>query len=154
MELDPKNYNYGDNVGYNVAFVDGQLSFIGEDKAGNKYRVDWAAEEKGYGDESYFWMTTIWSGVSALRAGAAAVMGARGTAVAFTEHGAARAVLRGIREADVKTAIKSATQVVVKMGKYGTPQKHYIGANGITVIVEQAGRNAGKIVTVFRTGVQ
>jgi hypothetical protein len=35
-----------------------------------------------------------------------------------------------------------------------TRQKHYIGSNGITVIVEQAGRNAGRIVTAFRTGVR
>ena len=35
-----------------------------------------------------------------------------------------------------------------------TRQKHYIGSNGITVLVEQAGRNAGRIVTAFRTGVR
>lgn len=74
---------------------------------------------------------------------------------AVTEHAAGRFLLRGISPGDVNTAIQSAKtagQVLTTMGKYGTPQKHYIGTNGITVIVEQGGRNAGKVITAFRTG--
>ena len=36
------------------------------------------------------------------------------------------------------------------MGKYGTLQNVYRGSNGTTVIVETAGRNAGKVITLYR----
>jgi len=45
-------------------------------------------------------------------------------------------------------AAKQAGDVVSKVGKYGTPQSVYT-ANGIRVIVEEAGANAGKIITAF-----
>ena len=74
---------------------------------------------------------------------------------ALTKHAAGQLLLRGITPGDVNTAIKSARaagQVITKTSQYGTPQKLYNGANGITVVVEQSGRNAGKVVTAFRTG--
>jgi RHS repeat-associated protein len=74
---------------------------------------------------------------------------------AATEHAAGRLLLRGISPGDVNTAIKTAKiagQVTTQAGKYSTLQKVYIGTNGITVIVEQAGRNAGKVITAFPTG--
>ncbi|MGB4102139.1 MAG: hypothetical protein WBK91_09580 [Alphaproteobacteria bacterium] len=49
-------------------------------------------------------------------------------------------------EEAIRTAIKS-RQVVTQTGKYGTPVKIYKGTNGVTVIQETAGRNAGKIIT-------
>jgi len=45
-------------------------------------------------------------------------------------------------------AAKQAGDVVSKVGKYGAPQSVYT-ANGIRVIVEEAGANAGKIITAF-----
>jgi hypothetical protein len=38
---------------------------------------------------------------------------------------------------------------VAKTGKYGTPQNVYKGSNGLTVIEETQGRNAGKIITLW-----
>ncbi len=152
VELDPKNYDYG----MNVAFVNGQLSRIGEDADGHKMLAPWMAPEQGLEDTTFSLLSTLWLAGSAVRAGAAAIT-ARQSAVAFTEHGAARAALREISQADVKAAIQSAKatgQVITKIGKYGTPQNIYTGTNGVTVVVEQAGRNAGKVVTVFRPGGQ
>ena len=74
------------------------------------------------------------------------------TSGALTEHGFGRVVTRamtpGLLNDAVRTAI-AAGRIVSKVGKYGTPQKHYIGSNGITVVMETQGRNAGKIVTAF-----
>jgi len=36
------------------------------------------------------------------------------------------------------------------MGKYGTPQQVFTGKNNVVVVVETAGRNAGKAITVWR----
>jgi hypothetical protein len=36
------------------------------------------------------------------------------------------------------------------MGKYGTQQNVYTGSNGVTVVQETAGRNAGKVITSWR----
>jgi RHS repeat-associated protein len=149
VELDPKNYDKP-----NVAFVDGVLSWISESGDGHKILEAWRPPEQGLEDKTLSLGLSAYLGFSAVRAGVEAVVAARGPVAALTEHGAARAALRNISQADIQSAMKNATQVITKMGKYGTPQKHYIGANGVTVIVEQAGRNAGKIVTVFRTGVQ
>ncbi len=71
----------------------------------------------------------------------------------LTSHWIQRANQRNITENQALDAIESAKKsgnVVVKNGKYGTPQEHYIGSNGITVIKETSGRNAGKIITMWR----
>jgi hypothetical protein len=47
---------------------------------------------------------------------------------------------------------KQAGRVVQQTGKYGTSQNVYQGTNGVTVVVETAGRNAGKAITVYRRG--
>lgn len=70
-----------------------------------------------------------------------------------TEHGAARIQQRQVSAQEINDAIQSAKSngnVVTKIGKYGTPQVEYNGANGVTVVVESEGRNAGKIITVWR----
>jgi hypothetical protein len=69
-----------------------------------------------------------------------------------TQHGNERLGGRKISPSDVDTAKKTAEeagQVTTQIGKYGTPQKVYNGTNGLTVIVETAGRNAGKIITAW-----
>lgn len=71
----------------------------------------------------------------------------------LTEHGVLRSQQRNISAAEEQEAIRSATvngTVTTKTGKYGTPQLHYRGSNGITVIVETSGRNAGKVITFYR----
>ncbi len=70
-----------------------------------------------------------------------------------TQHGSDRMTERGISQQDIDEAISSAEatgQVTTQMGKYGTPQNIYKGANGVTVVIELAGRNAGKIITAWR----
>jgi hypothetical protein len=49
----------------------------------------------------------------------------------------------------VSTA-KAAGEVITQMGKYGTPQQVFTGKNNVVVVVETAGRNAGKAITVWR----
>ncbi|MBV8708332.1 MAG: DUF4258 domain-containing protein [Acidobacteriaceae bacterium] len=69
-----------------------------------------------------------------------------------TNHGNERLEQRNISQEAVDKAIESAKetgQVMTKIGKYGTPQNIYNGANGLTVVVETAGRNAGKIITAW-----
>jgi peptidoglycan hydrolase-like protein with peptidoglycan-binding domain len=69
-----------------------------------------------------------------------------------TKHGNLRAKERGITSKEIQDAIKVAEKsgnVVSKTGKYGTPQKIYTG-NGISVVIETDGRNAGKIITIWR----
>lgn len=71
----------------------------------------------------------------------------------FTYHGTARALQRTISAQEVQLAIKTAENsgnITTKLGKYGTPQIHYKGTNGITVVIEKAGRNAGKVITLWR----
>lgn len=71
----------------------------------------------------------------------------------FTAHGGSRSTQRTISSKEINIAMRTASKLgrtTSKMGKYNTPQVHYEGSNGITVIVEQSGRNAGKIITVFR----
>jgi SPP1 gp7 family putative phage head morphogenesis protein len=71
----------------------------------------------------------------------------------LTEHGAQRATQRKITQKEAQDAIKTAKEsgsIATKIGKYGTPQDHYTGSNGITVIIEKEGRNAGKIITIWR----
>lgn len=71
----------------------------------------------------------------------------------MTSHGVQRSIQRSITAKESLEAIESAKRsgnVIVKNGKYGTLQEHYIGSNGITVIKETAGRNAGKIITMWR----
>ncbi|MDX2095761.1 MAG: hypothetical protein SFW64_07490, partial [Alphaproteobacteria bacterium] len=54
---------------------------------------------------------------------------------------------------DANTAIQTATaagKVMTRIGKYGTRQYQYEGTNGVTVIVETEGRNAGKVITFWR----
>ena len=71
----------------------------------------------------------------------------------YTDHGNLRSNQRGISPEEVQGAIRSAKitgNVTTKIGKYGTPQNHYKGSNGVTVIEETSGRNAGKIITMWR----
>lgn len=71
----------------------------------------------------------------------------------FTGHGNTRAAQRNISEKDIQEAIKSAELTgnkITKMGRYNTPQIHYKGSNGVTVIIETEGRNAGKVITTYR----
>jgi hypothetical protein len=46
-----------------------------------------------------------------------------------------------------KETAKATGNVTTQIGKYGTPQNVYNGTNGLTVVEETAGRNAGKIIT-------
>ena len=69
-----------------------------------------------------------------------------------TNHGAKRALKRKFLPQDVEEAIesaKAANQVTVQLGKYGTPQIHYTGQNGLTAVMETEGRNAGKLITAW-----
>lgn len=71
----------------------------------------------------------------------------------LTEHGTIRSTQRRISSAELEEAIKTAKDtrnITTKIGKYGTPQVHYKGSNGVTVVVEKIGRNAGKIITCWR----
>ena len=86
--------------------------------------------------------------------GKGAQQGAEQT-VELTTHAATRLGQRGITQAAVDQAVqtaKAAGQVTTQMGKYGTEQLVYKGTNGITVVVETQGSNAGKAITVFQTG--
>lgn len=69
-----------------------------------------------------------------------------------TDHGNQRMGERNISQGDVNEAIKTAEQtgqVTTTTGKYGTPQNVYNGTNGLTVVVETAGANAGKVITAW-----
>jgi peptidoglycan hydrolase-like protein with peptidoglycan-binding domain len=71
----------------------------------------------------------------------------------LTEHGKLRMHERKIMQAEIEVAIKTARKtgnIVTKVGKYGTPQNVYTGSNGVTVVEETTGRNAGKIITSWR----
>jgi Phage Mu protein F like protein len=71
----------------------------------------------------------------------------------FTSHGAIRSTQRKITMKEAEKAIETAKKsgdVTTKIGRYGTPQNIYRGSNGVTVVVETAGRNAGKIITHWR----
>jgi peptidoglycan hydrolase-like protein with peptidoglycan-binding domain len=71
----------------------------------------------------------------------------------FTDHGNVRSNQRNISPQEIQRAIDSAKKsgnVTTKTGKYGTSQNHYKGNNGVTVVEETAGRNAGKIITTWR----
>lgn len=75
------------------------------------------------------------------------------TATGFTSHGAIRVGQREISRAEIQEAQKTAVakgNVITKLGKYGTPQNVYKGSNGVTVIIESSGRNAGKVITSYR----
>src|SRR5690606_5453774 len=71
---------------------------------------------------------------------------------ALTDHGALRVGQRLRSQQDVNEAVETAMttgKITDKVGKYGTRQFHYQGENGLTVIIETEGRNAGKAVTTF-----
>ncbi len=71
----------------------------------------------------------------------------------MTTHGAIRVGQRKISQAEIQEAQRTALEkgsVITKLGKYGTPQNVYKGSNGVTVIIESSGRNAGKIITLYR----
>lgn len=71
----------------------------------------------------------------------------------LTKHGEVRWAERNITQREVQEAMKTAKEssnITSKIGKYGTLQHRYHGKNGVTVIVETEGRNAGKIVTYWR----
>ena len=92
-------------------------------------------------------------GALGLTGGAAEVGAATAAETGLTKHGVIRVGERAISSADVQEAIstaKEAGNVTTKMGKYGTLQNVYRGSNGTTVIVETAGRNAGKVITLYR----
>ncbi len=74
-------------------------------------------------------------------------------ATRLTDHGAIRVGQREISRAEIQEAQRSALEkgnVITKLGKYGTPQNVYKGSNGVTVIIESSGRNAGKVITLYR----
>ncbi len=69
-----------------------------------------------------------------------------------TRHGDVRSASRSYSPQDVQQAIDSARktgQVEFQIGKYGTPQSVYTGTNGLTAVLETAGRNAGKLITAW-----
>lgn len=71
----------------------------------------------------------------------------------LTEHGKLRLDQRKISQTEIDEAIRTAKEtgnIITKTGKYGTPQNVYTGSNGITVVEETAGRNAGKVITSWR----
>ncbi|PYV31522.1 MAG: hypothetical protein DMG22_16405, partial [Acidobacteria bacterium] len=73
--------------------------------------------------------------------------------VSLTQHALKRALQRAITKADINEAVKSAKiagDVSTQIGKYGTPQQVFTGKNGVVVVIENVGRNAGKSVTVWR----
>lgn len=75
-----------------------------------------------------------------------------GNDVSATEHGVQRAAGRGITNEQIQEAISSAEtsgNITTQTGKYGTPQKVYKGTNGVTVVIETTGRNAGKVITTW-----
>ncbi len=70
----------------------------------------------------------------------------------FTDHGALRSNQRGASQKEIQEAIKTAKEtgnITTKTGKYGTPQNVYNGPNGLMVVEETQGRNAGKIITLW-----
>lgn len=74
-------------------------------------------------------------------------------ATGLTDHGAIRVGQREISRAEIQEAKRTALEkgnVITKLGKYGTPQNVYRGSNGVTVIIESSGRNAGKVITLYR----
>ncbi|MFN7113512.1 MAG: hypothetical protein ACK4PK_04050 [Alphaproteobacteria bacterium] len=73
----------------------------------------------------------------------------------LTDHGTLRIGQRLRSEQEVNVAVESAIKtgkITDKIGKYGTRQFHYQGNNGLTVIIETEGKNAGKVVTAFGNG--
>jgi hypothetical protein len=87
--------------------------------------------------------------------GGMGALGGEAAGVELTSHAAARLAERGITQVAVDEAVataKAAGQVTTQIGKYGTPQNIYQGTNGITVVVETQGSNAGKAITAFFTG--
>ena len=73
----------------------------------------------------------------------------------LTGHARERAIERDISDQEIRNAISSAKKegnVIRKFGKYKTLQDHYIGKNGVTVIIESSGKNAGQIITLYRHG--
>lgn len=87
-------------------------------------------------------------GVGAAEAGATTA-----AETGLTEHGILRAGQRGISSIETEEAIQSAQEagsITTQIGKYGTPQNIYRGSNGVTAVVETSGRNAGKIITIYR----
>ena len=80
-------------------------------------------------------------------------LGTIGSGVGTTiVHGAGRLALRGISKEAAEEAIQTAKQagnVTTKMGRYGQLQTLYKGSNGITVVVQEEGRNAGSIITAW-----
>jgi RHS repeat-associated protein len=75
--------------------------------------------------------------------------------IELTEHGAVRLAQRGITKEMVKDAVKTAEEsgaIKSNVGQYGSIQHVYQGSNGISVVVETEGRNAGKAITAFWTG--
>jgi hypothetical protein len=70
----------------------------------------------------------------------------------LTNHGGIRVGERVVNQNDIAEAIQTARKngnITSKIGKYGTLQYHYRGSNGLTVIIETQGRNAGKVITVY-----
>ena len=61
VELDPKDYNYG----MNVAFVNGELSRIGEDEKGHKMLAPWMTPEQGLTDTTFSFLAPIQLGAVA-----------------------------------------------------------------------------------------
>jgi hypothetical protein len=91
--------------------------------------------------------------LGAVSSAARAVFQSRRRSINHTAHGSLRTGQRNITEKQIQEAIRTAQKtgnVSTDIGKYRTPQIIYKGSNGVTVIVETAGRNAGKIITLYR----
>ena len=106
---------------------------------------------------SYVAVGYVPTAIEAARAAQAAAKAAAAAKVAvdLTEHALERLGERGITVDLVQEAVdtaRAAGNVATQIGKYGTPQEVYRGANGITVVMETVGRNAGKVVTAYFTG--
>ncbi len=82
-----------------------------------------------------------------------ALIGPGKEGVSLTQHALERALKRGICQQDIDEAVataKAAGDVITQTGKYGTAQQVFTGKNNVVVVVETAGRNAGKAITVWR----
>ncbi|NUQ47827.1 MAG: hypothetical protein HUU22_17545, partial [Phycisphaerae bacterium] len=72
------------------------------------------------------------------------------TVLPLTVHGAERFTSRGFTIQQIMDVINKADAACAYFGKYGTVVVHYV-KDGVHVFMETTGRNAGKIMTVYRS---
>jgi RHS repeat-associated protein len=129
VELDPKNYNYG----INVAFVNGQLSRIGEDAAGGKMLAPWMPPEQGLEDTSFSLFSTLWMAGTAVRAGTGAMIAARSGGNLAGELSFTGTAGAHMAEAGRRVPIHTLAEAI----KHGTRMPDPQGAAGAVKIVQQ-----------------